>query len=289
MTRINREPLTQNKTFIGQNKPQCFVSNISIGSAVMCTAQSPDKTTGNEDSAALIPVNSESAVFVIADGAGGMRGGKQASAIAIETLIKVVSESVKSNTDIRNAILNGIEQANAAIINLGIGAGSTISVVEQNGMTIRIYHVGDSEVIVMGQRGRLIHQTIPHSPIGYAVEAGLIEPEEALHHEERHIVSNILGSNVMHIAIGPEIKLAKYDTVLLSSDGLTDNLSIDTIVNSVRKGRLSAAVRKLFKTTLKQMESPEATDACKPDDLTIIGFRQYPIGHPSKVTNSIAK
>lgn len=277
MARINRELLQQAKYFISQNKPQSFITNISIGSAVMCTSRSPDKTTTNEDSAALIPVDKQSSVLVVADGVGGMRGGAQASALAIETLSKSINHSIKVKTDLRDAILNGIEQANAAIIALGMGAGTTISIVEQCGMSIRTYHVGDSDVIVMGQRGRLIHQTISHSPVGYAVEAGVINADEAMLHEERHLVSNVLGSSDMHIDLGPTIQLAKYDTVLIASDGLTDNVPVTTIINTVRKGRLSAAVRKLFKNTLEQMQNPTDSIASKPDDLTIIGFRPYPI------------
>jgi len=277
MARINREPLKQVKYFIGQNKPQCFVSNIANGSVAMCTSRSPDKSTPNEDSTAVIPVNDDSSVLIIADGAGGMRGGGQASAIAIESLIKTVKQSSEDNTELRDAILNGIEQANAKIIALGIGAATTISVVEQVGMTIRTYHVGDSEIIIMGQRGRLIHQTISHSPVGYALEAGLIDADEALHHAERHIVSNILGSADMHIAIGPSITLAKYDTVLLASDGLTDNFPVGIVIDTIRKGRLSATVRKLFKQTLAHMQSTEESHEYKSDDLSIIAFRPYPI------------
>jgi len=277
MARINREPLNQVKKFVGENKPQCFVSNIANGSIAMCTSRSPDKTTQNEDAIAVIPVSENSSVLVVADGAGGMRGGEQASAIAIESLVDAVKESSKNNTNLRDAILNGIERANAKIMALGIGAATTISVVEQVGMTIRTYHVGDSEIIIMGQRGRLIHQTIPHSPVGYALEAGLINADEAMHHAERHYVSNILGNAEMHIAIGPSITLAKYDTVLLSSDGLTDNFSLDTIVNIARKGRLSATIRKLFKQTLAHMQPQEELLDYKPDDLSIIAFRPYPI------------
>lgn len=243
----------------------------------MCTARSPDKKTSNEDAAVLIPVSNTSSVLVVADGAGGMRGGEQASALTVELILKSVQQAISVGSELRDAILNGIEQANSAIIALGIGAGSTVSVVEQNGSTIRTYHVGDSEIIIMGQRGRLIHQTIPHSPVGYAIEAGLIDSDEAMQHDQRHIVSNLLGNSEMHIAVGPAIELARYDTVLIASDGLTDNLPVDTIINTARKGRLSTAIRKLFKQTIEHMQAPADLYACKPDDLTIIGFRLYPL------------
>ncbi len=57
-----------------------------------------------------------------------------------------------------------------------------------------------------------------------------------MHHEERHLVSNVVGTDDMRIELGPPLKLARYDTVLLASDGLLDNLYTDEIVELIRKG-----------------------------------------------------
>ena len=134
--------------------------------------------------------------------------------------------------DLRAAILNGIEAANQAVRDLGTGAATTLALVEIQDRTIRTYHVGDSEILVTGQRGKVKLQTIPHSPIGYAVEAGLMEEEEAIHHEARHVISNVIGSDQMRIEMGPPTELAPRDTLLLASDGLFDNLFPDEIVEA---------------------------------------------------------
>src|SRR5690606_2144872 len=107
----------------------------------------------------------------------------------------------------------------------------------QNGV-IRPYHVGDSAILLTGQRGKLKMQTIAHSPIGYAVEAGLMREEEAIHHEERHVISNVIGSDQMRIEIGPPVEMARRDTLVLASDGLLDNLLPSEIVGYVRSGPL---------------------------------------------------
>ena len=75
---------------------------------------------------------------------------------------------------LRPAILDGIEAANAAVRAIGTGAATTLSLVEIQGRVVRAYQVGDSAILLAGQRGKLKYQTIAHSPIGYAVEAGLI-------------------------------------------------------------------------------------------------------------------
>jgi serine/threonine protein phosphatase PrpC len=116
-------------------------------------------------------------------------------------------------------------------------------------------------------------QTIPHSPVGFAVEAGVLDEEEAMHHEERHVVSNVVGSAEMRIEIGPEIRLAPRDTVVLASDGLLDNLTMDEIIARVRKGRLDKAVRRLAVDTRRRMTCPEEGQPSKPDDTTIIAYR----------------
>ena len=105
------------------------------------------------------------------------------------------------------------------------------------------------------------------------MEAGVLDEEEAMHHEERHVVSNVVGSAEMRIEIGPEIRLAPRDTVVLASDGLLDNLTMDEIIARVRKGRLDKAVRWLALDTRRRMTCPEEGQPSKPDDTTIIAYR----------------
>ena len=42
-------------------------------------------------------------------------------------------------------------------------------------------------ILTTGQRGRLRMQTVSHSPVGFAIEYGLLDESEAMHHEERHL------------------------------------------------------------------------------------------------------
>ena len=154
-----------------------------------------------------------------------------------------------------------------------MGAGTTLAVVELDGRTVRPYHVGDSMILVVGGRGKIKLQTVPHSPVGYGVEAGLLDEREAMHHESRHVVSNVIGSSEMHIAVGPPIKLAPRDTVLLASDGLFDNLYSTRIAESVRKGKLQAAVQRLICASQQRMTGDQDGQPSKPDDLTFIAFR----------------
>ena len=172
------------------------------------------------------------------------------------------------------AILDGIEGANDVVRRLGTGAATTLVLVEIRDRVIRPYHVGDSAILLVGQRGKLKFQTIAHSPIGYAVEAGLIDEKDAIHHDQRHMISNVIGSPEMRIEIGPAIPLAARDTLVLASDGLLDNLLPAEIVEIVRTGPLDKAVNQLVAVATGRMNAAGgSSDPSKPDDLTVIAFR----------------
>jgi serine/threonine protein phosphatase PrpC len=249
------------------------------GVAAVFSTRSPQKETPNEDAAAFWPLGQTSGVLAVADGLGGHAGGERASRLAIETIQKSLQEAIPASAengepvDLRAAILNGIEAANGAVRELGTGAATTLALVEIQDRTIRTYHVGDSAILVTGQRGKVKLQTIPHSPIGYAVEAGLMKEEEAIHHEERHVISNVIGSDQMRIEIGPPTEMATRDTLLLASDGLFDNLLPDEIIEAIRSGPLDQAVGSLVELAQKRMASPAGTAPSKPDDLTVIAYR----------------
>jgi serine/threonine protein phosphatase PrpC len=247
--------------------------SIASGQASVFSAPKPSGEKPNEDCAALIPVDEKSCVLVVADGVGGMPAGKAASSLAVDAVRTAVKKAVTENLDLREVILNGIEKANFDVMAQSGGSATTLAVVEIQGDVMRPYHVGDSDIMVVGQRGKIKLQTVPHSPVGYAVEAGVIDEEEAIHHEERHIVSNVLGFKDMRIEVGSPLALLEHDTVFIGTDGVTDNLFLDEIVERVRKGDLSEASEKLIHDVQQRMNHREEGHPHKPDDHTFILYR----------------
>jgi len=248
----------------------------AVASGVAAVFSTPAPLGGesiNEDSAALFHVDATSGVLVVADGVGGHRGGERASSIAIRAVQKSLEEPATDNSQLRSSIINAFERANRAIIDLGIGAATTLAVVEIQSQRIRPYHVGDSEILVVGQRGKIKMQIVPHSPVGYAVESGLLDENSAMYHKDRHLVSNLIGSADMHIQVGAPQKLSKRDTVLVASDGLADNLHIEEIVTLIRKGPLDKVAEQLSAKALQRMRNPSEGQPSKLDDLTFILFR----------------
>jgi serine/threonine protein phosphatase PrpC len=270
------EPTEQHDLLVldGAFAPDQVEINVAGGAAVASTCKDPRKESENEDTAAIIPYGPGAAVLVIADGAGGLPAGKRASLTAVTTLAASLQAAMDKTMLLRTAILNGIEAANEAVLGLANGSATTMTVITIEGLVARSYQIGDSEALVVGQRGLIKLQTTAHSPTGFAVEAGFLDQREALHHEERHLVSNFLGTSDMRIDVGAGVELQPRDTVMLASDGLTDNVHLDEIIEHVRTGRLAESARSVVELAAGRMETRQPGQPSKPDDLSLILFRK---------------
>lgn len=250
---------------------EAMSTTLEHGEVVYYSRRSPSKDTPNEDALGIIPIDEHITVLIVADGLGGMPAGEQASKTAVECLIHSLQNR---DINVREAILDGIEHANQEIMDLKTGAGTTVSIVELNDNKMRTYHAGDSLILLTTSHGNIKHQSLSHSPIGYAVICGAINAEKAMCHPERNLISNYVGCTDMHINIGPVIELAPQDTLILSSDGLSDNLYEDEICEYIRKGPLLEGVNEMISQCQKNMLQPLHDRRCHPDDLTLISFRQ---------------
>jgi serine/threonine protein phosphatase PrpC len=247
---------------------------IGGGFLVAYTAPSPDKTTENEDSVVAIPYGPAAVVLAIADGAGGLPSGRRASQVAVQSLEASLHTAMNETMLLRTAILNGIDAANKSVLAIGNGSATTMTVMTIEGHIARSYQIGDSKSMIVGQRGKIRAQTMAHSPTGFAVEAGFLDHRDALHHEERHLVSNFIGTTDMRIDMGPELKLNARDTVLLASDGLTDNVHNHEITGLIRKGPLTKALESITNLAGRRMTIETMHQPSKPDDLSVILFRK---------------
>jgi serine/threonine protein phosphatase PrpC len=228
----------------------------------------------NEDVVRVVECAGEVVVLIVADGRGGTRAGDQAAGFAAEEMGAALKEGAGDRDQRRSAILQGFDRANERVLGMGVGAGTTLAVVEIDGDQVRPYHAGDSFMLVVGQRGKIKFQNIAHSPIGYAVESGIMKEEEAILHEDRSLVSNMVGSSSMSVDVGPTVRLSARDTVVVASDGLSDNLTIGEIVELSRTGALASVGELLAKEAHRRMVHPEEGHPSKPDDLTFALYRR---------------
>lgn len=243
--------------------------------AVVCRTR-PDGNGPNEDAAGVFTLSCGTAVLAIADGMGGGRAGHVASAMVIDSLSDQLDESSEDDAGVRTAILNALEQANRQIISMGLGAATTAAIVEVTPEALRPYHVGDSMILLTGQRGKVKLKTVMHSPVGFASESGILDDEQAMHHDERHVVSNAVGMTDMSMEVGSLTPIASRDTLVMGTDGLFDNLSVDEVVDTVRRGPIGQAADGLAQLAHERMVAPTPDSPSKPDDLSIIVYRPHP-------------
>jgi serine/threonine protein phosphatase PrpC len=236
-------------------------------------------TTPNEDAACLVEVTPALGLVAVADGVGGAVSGNKASRAAIERLIESCQNS-KDGTEresrgLRAEILDAIELTNHDILSWGSGAGTTLTAVEICKGWIRAFHIGDSNALLISNRGNIKFATVGHAPVAQAVEIGLLDEDLAMVHEDRNLITNCLGSSEMKIEIGSGVKMAVRDTLLVASDGLFDNLNSQEVVSIISSGNLITKTKELSELAIQRMKSQSKADTpSKPDDLTIICFRQ---------------
>ena len=258
--------------YSAMSTPRVEIFETARAQVAVFTQRSPEREDDNQDAVLVLEHGIDTVIAAVADGAGGYPGGSAASALALEALARACEEG--QALPARAAILNGFEAAHAAIKAAGGGAATTLAVIELSGATLRTYHAGDSGIVVCGQRGAIKLNTLPHSPTGYAVEAGLLDEADALHHEERHMVSNLVGLEPMSVQVGSPCNLAPRDTVLIATDGVFDNLYLSEIVSLIRKGPLLDACSRLSDAAINRMVTPPPGSPCKPDDLAIVIVRR---------------
>ncbi|MEM6687842.1 MAG: protein phosphatase 2C domain-containing protein [Planctomycetota bacterium] len=212
----------------------------------------PGKIGPNDDCAMIIVRDEASVVMAVADGLGGSPQGHVASAKAMESIEAHIA-AAGDTKDWRPAILDAIEHANRDIVALGSGAATTLSIATVIDGLARFFHVGDSMAILVGGGGRIKWQTTSHSPVGYGVAAGILDSIDALTHEDLHIVSNYLGSENMHIDIGPALKLSPRDCIVVASDGLSDNVSTEELTTHASSGKSQERIDGLISLARRRM------------------------------------
>ena len=79
--------------------------------------------------------------------------------------------------------------------------------------------------------------------------------------------------------LGQYSKRSRYPTDrripgCIASDGLTDNVHLDEIIEYVRKGPLAASARDVADLARRRMLHGAAKQPSKPDDLSLILFRK---------------
>jgi protein phosphatase len=216
------------------------------------------KRQGNEDALFL---EDSLGFYVVADGMGGHLAGEVASRLVVETIGDYI-KSCQENTDNENPIycdetlskeanrlLTGIHLSNKAVHEAARdnsscrGMGSTVSAVYFTDGTLIAANVGDSPIYLI-RDGQVKLLSVPHTVLA---EQAALNPENAdrLGIEFRHVLTRAMGTDESVQADIFEIQCFKNDTLVISSDGLSDKASPEEILTLVNGSGSDAACRKL--------------------------------------------
>src|SRR6185369_11802014 len=202
---------------------------------------------------------------VLADGIGGHRGGEVAAELAVNHIVQSIAKGDGKYS--RHLIENAVSEASDAIAahsstNEDLkGMGSTCAIAWIIADKLYTGYVGDSRMYLM-RGGRIQQMTTDHTWVQEAIEKGIITPEMARDHPNVHVIRRYLGSPVPpdpdfrlmlfdgdgahHPENNQGVQLLPNDVVLLCSDGLTDLVWNDEILETVRtKSSLKEAARAL--------------------------------------------
>ena len=205
----------------------------------------------NEDSFAM---DNALGLYIVADGMGGHSAGEVASKVAVQIIQKNITNWMNKAVQedelfdfpddtlgrMGNYISSSIKLANRVIHEMSMeydeykGMGTTIGVLAIMPTAVISANVGDSRIYLF--RGRTMEPlSKEHNMVAEQLEMGLISKEEAKHSPLRHVLTRNLGSlETVNVDVF-EIEPRNNDRFLLCTDGLTDLVSVEEILEMVHQ------------------------------------------------------
>lgn len=193
-------------------------------------------------------------ILALCDGMGGAKAGEIASRISNKAFVSFVYERLTSRgrkkIPLPQMLEEACREANGVSYEYSIfdemyrGMGSTIvgGVIKNNGNGY-IINVGDSRAyLISPDAGRITQITRDHSLIQELVESGVITKEQAKTHPQKNVITRAVGSEATVKADVFQVSIGADDVLLLCSDGLTNTLEEDEILEAAKENRSPEAL-----------------------------------------------
>lgn len=195
-------------------------------------------------------INTEHNLYIVADGMGGHLGGEIASRLAVSTIEEVIKGvlhdpemTLQADLEIRPGDYRGYLQYAIGVASSRIfyrasndpslhGMGTTVVAMMFNGGKAYIGHVGDSRCYVV-RGGRIRQLTQDHSLVGEQLRAGVISASDVKNHKLKNIITRSVGFQEdvdVDIIVRP---IKKGDKFVICSDGLTNMVTTDALLEVV--------------------------------------------------------
>ncbi len=206
-------------------------------------------------------------LFAVADGMGGHAAGEIASNLAIETLFTEYYTGPWQGP--RATLAAAISAANQTIFEMAganaemSGMGTTLVAALYQPEQGMIVNVGDSRAYLF-RAGKITQVTRDHSWVAEQVNSGILTAEEAAHHPFRNVITRSLGNEAHVEPAFFQLPPQPGDTLLLCSDGLSNQASDKEMASILQAYPLDEAADRLVELALKRGA---------PDNVTLILIR----------------
>lgn len=203
---------------------------------------------------------------VVCDGMGGANGGYYASSTSVGVFshsMDISFEGLKSK-QVENVMREATENANADIYRTSIeqpdlsGMGTTLVAAVVLGDSAHIAHVGDSRAYKIGD-GKIERLTTDHSVVQQLVELGKLSEQEARNHPEKNMITRAVGVKESVEVDTTTVKLRKNDALLLCTDGLSNLVSEEEMLDIVSTTGHEEAAELLISLALTRGGSDNVT------------------------------
>jgi protein phosphatase len=194
-----------------------------------------------------VAVDEPSALIVLADGMGGYNAGEVASGM-VTSFIKTElgrwlaeASETATDTDVRRAMDICVDNANRAIFNAAnsnpqyAGMGTTLVLGVFRDARLLMGHVGDSRAYRL-RASRLVQITHDHSLLQEQIDSGLITAEQAAFSANKNLVTRAVGVEDTVLLETHLHEVLPGDTYLLCSDGLSDMLDDESMMQLLLGG-----------------------------------------------------
>ena len=206
----------------------------------------------NEDS---ILADSDRGLWVVADGMGGHDAGEVASAAVVDALRRL--PDFDDLDKLTRAAVEALRQVNDELIRLARSNGSdrtigtTVVGLVVLGERFRCFWAGDSRAYWI-RGGEIMRLSRDHSLVQDLVDAGMLQPEEAEHHENANVITRAVGVRERLEVDTVSGDAQPGDLFLLASDGLTRLVSDDEMAAEIARGSLEQAADSLIEMVLER-------------------------------------
>lgn len=207
----------------------------------------------------LVRANNEDSVYAgarllaLADGMGGHAAGEVASQLVIAALAHLDDD--EPGGDLLSKLDEAVREGNSAIaahVEMEPeleGMGTTLTAILFAGNRLGLVHIGDSRGYLL-RDGELTQITKDDTFVQTLVDEGRITAEEAHSHPQRSLIMRALtGHEVEPTLIMREAR--EGDRYLLCSDGLSDPVSHDTILEALQIPDVTESADRLIELALR--------------------------------------